>query len=79
MDDEDNFMCGDCGSIITAYECGVLGACPGNLFCPCCETEIDASSGKPRLLCGKCEACESLMVDGDWASTQVKRQLNGAN
>jgi hypothetical protein len=77
IDEEEIFTCGACGATITNEECGVMGACPECVFCPECDMEI-CGEGEVALLCGKCEACKSLMIDGSFASTQeLRRKLRG--
>lgn len=34
--------------------------CPGNVFCPECERELDGETGNVAQLCGDCVACQHL-------------------
>lgn len=66
--------CGACGELVDPDSCGVLGACFGNMFCEECETEIDMNTGDVALLCGNCDTCRDLMIDGDWGALQRERE-----
>ena len=57
-DDEDQFVCPECKTTTCVDECDVAGACPGNVFCIQCNTEI-AEDGSKAEPCGKCSWCLS--------------------
>ena len=73
MTDEDPITCQHCKAVAYVAECGSVGACIGNVFCSQCDTEIEAATGEIALLCGKCDWCKGLMVDGDFVECQHDR------
>ena len=66
--------CGHCHEFVQLFDCGSLGACDENVFCADCETEINSQTGDVALLCGRCDACKTLMVEGSWGGTQDNRE-----
>ena len=72
-DEEPTVACPTCGFTggIDDFDC--LGACGNNLFCNCCNTEID-EDGKVALLCGECDWCRGMMIDGEFATVQDERR-----
>lgn len=54
--EEDQFPCPECGEMLCVDECDVAGACPGNVFCINCNTEID-EDGAAAEPCGRCSWC----------------------
>lgn len=75
---DDLLKCGSCGFEGTLDDFDVIGACHGNVFCNTCGTEVDSSSGEPKLLCGECWGCQGLKESGAWEQTQLKRRSAGA-
>jgi len=47
MDDDDVITCGECGESAVLDDFDVMGAEPGCLFCRNCQTEVEASTGRP--------------------------------
>lgn len=70
---EEKIRCGHCcyRGPVDAFD--ACGACPGNLFCPYCSTEIEPDTGSPALLCGNCDYCEAMISDGLWIKEQLER------
>lgn len=73
MSDEDMIHCRECGATSSIDDCDGSGACPGNLFCGFCDTEIDTDSGCVALLCGECDGCQRLKENGTFDETQRRR------
>jgi DNA-directed RNA polymerase subunit RPC12/RpoP len=73
MCDIDYIRCKCCGDCNTLEECGVVGACDGNVFCATCSSEIESDSGLPAILCGSCDSCKELKEDGDFYEIQARR------
>ena len=68
----DQLTCGCCGYTDDFDAFDVVGACPDNVFCNQCNSEIDATSGEAGALCGKCDWCEALALQ---SSHPVQREL----
>ena len=66
----DTLECLACGEpVISCEVCGftdvldafdICGACPGNVFCIRCNTELDIDTGKRGEHCGKCSWCQGF-------------------
>ena len=69
-DADEILFCGNCGKaeVIDVYD--TIMACPGNVFCVYCHTEIDSSTGVVAIPCGKCGACLEIQ---QW-ERDVKKQ-----
>lgn len=73
---------GDPGSVQCRYcrvtseldECDVMGACPDNVFCANCETEIVAETGEVAELCGECDDCVQFRLDGVFEKVKAERE-----
>ena len=71
---DETVTCLVCGKTVTIDDCDVIGACEGSVFCFDCGTEIDADTGEPTLLCGKCYGCGLLQAHDAFDVTQRERQ-----
>jgi hypothetical protein len=76
-EDIDILKCPYCNFEGPLEDFDVLGACPGNLFCNMCGCEVDFNSDPPKvaLLCGNCQSCRELMLEGIFGTTQDNRLL----
>ena len=63
-DENGHFLkCGNCGFLDSYDVFDVLGACPGNVFCIECHSEIDSSTGVVILApCGECMCCREAEI-----------------
>ena len=54
---EPHWTCPECKYVAPAEGWELGGACPGNMICPKCATEIDQDNHRAKP-CGECEFCE---------------------
>lgn len=72
FDESEMVTCERCGRLNHFEDFGSLGACDGNMFCPYCESEVDRF-GRMQTLCGTCDTCKTLMIEGTFAKCQERR------
>lgn len=59
----DLIKCPECGHLDTMDGFDGLGACGGNVFCPCCHTEFDPDTNLKHDHRSKC--CQGKLLRSD--------------